>query len=134
MNYIFLWQLQNLEDLIELIRPFAITFWSFIAIFVSCELSERMSMRFDEIKETINQSNWYSFPIEVQRMLPPVLMYTQEPIFLHGFGRFGTLTLTRETFKKVISTHWNFPKMIFNSMEITTLCVSGVRCGPRDRC
>lgn len=55
-------------------------------VFMCCELGQRTSEEFEKIKYTINQSNWYLFPIEVKRMLPMIIANAQDPVALECFG------------------------------------------------
>lgn len=79
-----------------------LAWWSFVQIFVFCDSSEHVTIKFDEID--IYQSNWYAFPARVRRALPIVILNTQEPVVLKGFGN---IICTRETFQKVIFGHPN---------------------------
>lgn len=71
---------------------------AFTLVFVSCELSQRLSNAFDRIDFTVHQFDWYLFPIEMKRMLPVVMVNVQRPISL---ACFGSIMCTRETFKDV---------------------------------
>lgn len=62
------------------------TFYAFGAIFIDCELSQRVNLAFDECSEIINQFDWYLFPGELQRMLPIILNYAQQPVEIKCFG------------------------------------------------
>lgn len=83
---------------IKLMKPLIVAFWSFFSIFLFCELGEHVSGQFNDLNDAIYQSEWYAFPIEVQRMLPILLMATQHQVVLQGFGN---LSCIRESFKKV---------------------------------
>lgn len=61
-------------------------FYAFLWIFVSCELCDRFSNSYNEIANAIDQLNWYSFPGEVQRMLPLVIAIARKPVALEVFG------------------------------------------------
>lgn len=78
--------------------------WCFFIIFSYCELGERFSGQFDEINKIIDECNWYLLPIEMQRMLPTIMMTTQKRIYLEGFLN---VKLIRETFKKVKFSTYN---------------------------
>lgn len=81
-----------------MIRPLFLIFWSFATIFFFCENAERVTGRFEEIDDSICQSDWYSYPIELQRMIITVMMGTQKPVIVRGFGN---LLFTRQSFKQV---------------------------------
>lgn len=68
------------------------------AVFIACELGQRMNGAFDEIHLTIDQWDWYLFPIEVKRTLPMIIAIAQQSVELQCFG---SITCTREVFRKV---------------------------------
>lgn len=76
----------------------ALFFCVFGLVFLSCEIGQRLTDTFDEIYRKFKKSAWYLFPIEVQRMLPTILIGVQETIV---FDCFGILDISREQFKKV---------------------------------
>lgn len=73
-------------------------FFSFALIFIACELGERASLAFKEIDYTVGKFDLYSFPANVKKMLPIFLIVVQEPF---NFVVFGSITCSRESFKKV---------------------------------
>lgn len=75
-------------------------FWSFSLVFFLCEFGGTISDKFDELTDVIYQCNWYSYPVEVQRMITTILMSTQDSIALCGFGN---VLCNRIMFKKVSS-------------------------------
>lgn len=85
-----------MENPADLMQPLILGFWSFTLIFLLCEFGERVTNRFDELNDTIYQSDWYKLPIGVKRMLPTVILAAQQPIGIHIFGR---IWCTRGTFK-----------------------------------
>lgn len=72
--------------------------WSFTLIFLLCESGEAVSHQFDEFDNEFWQSNWYLFPIEMQRMLVIVMLNTQRPAIIQGYA--NTLC-SRDAFKTV---------------------------------
>lgn len=82
----------------ELLYAFVLIFWAFIQILIFCELGKRVTDRFAHISDVIYFSEWYTFPKEIQQMLPTVLVAAQEPVVLQGFAN---LKCTRDSFKKV---------------------------------
>lgn len=79
-------------------KPLVLLYWSFLQILLFCDFGERLTGRFDEIDLTLFECNWYTFPMEIQKMLPMLLMSTQSPVVLQGFPN---VSCTREAFKKV---------------------------------
>lgn len=73
-------------------------FWAFCVIFLYCEFGSNVSGRFEEINEPIYGCDWYSFPVEEQKMLPFILLASQERVVIKGFGNFA---FARDAFKKV---------------------------------
>lgn len=75
------------------------TLYSFILIFILCELGERVRFGFEKIGNEINNMNWYLFSIKMQRMIPTMQITGQQDIQLMAFGNFPC---SRDNFKKVI--------------------------------
>ena len=71
---------------------------AFATVFIACEIGQRMSDAFDGIHFTIDQFEWYLFPIEIQRMLLTIIAVAQQPVPLECFG---STTCTRVVFKNV---------------------------------
>lgn len=67
-------------------------------LFIYTEAGEQISTQMDEISDTVNELDWYTFPLQAQRMMPIIILTTQHPPVLAAYG--GILC-TRETFKKV---------------------------------
>lgn len=74
------------------------TFYAFGVMFVSCELSQRICLAFEECYEMINQFEWYFWPADIQRILPIIMSYAQRPVEIQCFGSWAC---GRETFKYV---------------------------------
>lgn len=73
-------------------------FYSFCFVFITCELGEQLTIAFDELEFVMEQLDWYLFPIEIQRLLPIILISAQQSVTIQCFGSFAT---NRDTFKKV---------------------------------
>lgn len=71
---------------------------SFGMNFSFCEIGERVSGAFIEICYGIDELNWYTLPIELQRILPIIMINAQEPVYLECFG---SILCARDTFKRV---------------------------------
>lgn len=70
----------------------------FSAVFISCELGQRISNEFSDINDLIDQFHSYRFTIEMKRILPMALIIAQKPV---SIGCFGSSLCCRETFKRV---------------------------------
>ena len=81
-----------------LIESILCGFWGTIIVFAACELGQRFSNAFIEIDDLIGQHDWYLFPIDIQQMLPTVIINVQEAIEVKFFG---SVACCREQFKKV---------------------------------
>lgn len=77
-------------------------FNNFTIAFIYCEFGERLGIGFSDSYGIMCQFEWHSFPIEIQRMLPNVMIIAQQPSPLHNLGSF---TYSRETYKKVSLIH-----------------------------
>lgn len=67
-------------------------------VLVSCEFGERCTESYDGVDVMIGQFKWYLLPIEIQRMLPTLIIKTHQPVLFRFFGSFAC---SREQFKKV---------------------------------
>lgn len=67
-------------------------------MFVICELGERLIIAYDEMGCEIERFNWYLFSIEIQRILPIVMIGAQESVRVRCFGSIST---NRVAFKQV---------------------------------
>lgn len=95
---VFNFQSQATVNFGALIALIGQTVWCFIFIFIYCELGQRVNEAFDESYDTILQFNLYSFPMEIQRMLPIIILNAQQSVEIRGYGDFSC---TRERFKSV---------------------------------
>lgn len=95
---VFTLQFQTHFNFIELIVSMSELLVSTGLLLASCELAGRVSIGFEDLNDLMNQFDWYSFPREVQQMLPVVMLNAQQTIC---FKCFGSHLCNRETFKKV---------------------------------
>ena len=70
-----------------------------VVLLTACELGGRMSIRFNDINDLIDQFDWYLLPSEIQRMLPIIIANAHEEV---GFPVFGSYLCNRDIFKKVM--------------------------------
>lgn len=83
---------------IGLVRPGILLFWSFTANFLLCNFGEQVLNEIESITDGIYELDWYTFPIEIQKMLLTIMTATQRPLHFRGFGN---ILLTRSSFKAV---------------------------------
>lgn len=86
----------------EFVQSLLSVVWSFVIVFAICEFGERLTMQFVVFSETISQCRWYTYPIEMQRILPILIANTQQPGFIESYGN---IECTRDSFKKVSNSH-----------------------------
>lgn len=72
--------------------------YSFALMFITCEIGQEIYNAFDECGDMINQFGWYLFPKEIQRILPIIVNFAQQPIVFYCFG---STACVRQTFKYV---------------------------------
>lgn len=77
---------QNASNRIDMISSLVLGSWSFMAIFFYCELGERVTSQFEDFCDELSQCCWYSFPIELQRMLVVVISNAQQSSTIRGYG------------------------------------------------
>lgn len=88
-------------DYLALLVTISEVFDVIIAVGTACELGERTNEMFGAIDDTFNETDWYLYPIEVQRMLSAVMIVAQKPIYVELFG---SVTASRETFRQASTT------------------------------
>lgn len=81
-----------------MIEPSILMLWSFIQILMFCELGENVTSGFSALCDTIYFGDWYFYPMKIQRMLPTIMIVTEKPVELRGFGN---IPCTREALRKV---------------------------------
>lgn len=86
------------------------TLYSFGLSFIFCEFGERIEGQFIEINDVICELDWYTFPQNIQQMMPIILQCTQRPVELLAYGNFSC---SRSTFKKVSKKGKQFEFHIF---------------------
>lgn len=63
-----------------------------------CDIADRVTVRFDRTN-IYEHCEWYTFPIDVQRLLPILIHNAQTSPVIKAFGN---IDCSRETFKLVI--------------------------------
>lgn len=61
-------------------------FCVFGSVFLACEIGQRFTDLFEDITDLLGRLNWYLFPMNVQRLLPTILVNAQEPVVIGCFG------------------------------------------------
>lgn len=84
--------------MVELSLAIIFIIYAFGLLLIACELCQRGNQAFGECGDMVDQFNWYLFPNEVQRMLPMILAFTQQPIEI---ACFGSTACDRKSFKYV---------------------------------
>lgn len=121
-NNIFFCSPKSIDNLnsnpMGIITPFCILTWSFAIIACICECGERVAEQFFDFNDKLNQCKWYSFPLDVQRILLIFMGDAQQPTFIRGYAN---ILCTRNSFKEVrtlvmdfsIKNHFDPFHMIF---------------------
>lgn len=78
--------------------PLVTCVWTISLVYSACEIGQQVSNAFDEINDEIDLLDWYLYPIEIQRMLVPIMIYAQKPAVVNFFG---SVECSREQVKKV---------------------------------
>ena len=77
-------------------------FWALNLVYAVCEFPQRICDEYNGINATLCQIDWHLAPIEIQRMLLIIFLYTQQPLEIQFFGSFSC---SREQFKRVSVSH-----------------------------
>lgn len=89
-------------------------FWASILVYTSCECGQQFTDAFSHFDYVIGELDWHLLPIEIQRLLPMIIMNAQQPMMVKCYGN---ISCGRETFKKVTQTNNT------DSIEISLLTV-----------
>lgn len=92
-------RIDSIVILLEIVSAFTEMFWAFAFIFLLCDSGEMVTKQFDEFDEKLFQCDWYSFPIEIQRLYLNFNLISQHSTHIQGYGG---VFCTRDNFKKVI--------------------------------
>lgn len=85
-------------NIMALVLPVINGIFGLATVFIACEFGQRMADAFDEFNCAIRQFDWYLLSIEMQRMLPMIIVIVQKPV---SMGCFGSIICGREVFKNV---------------------------------
>lgn len=102
---LFPFNVQSHSDSVVLLQAVFFCVLAIVFVFIACELCHRLETSFSEINVAICKLQWYSYPINIQRMLVPCLIYTQQPVVI---AFFGSIAGNREQFKKASKIFPNF--------------------------
>lgn len=83
---IIFFQLDHNSIPIELIRTLMMALSTFIMITLFSELGDTISNQFNLYSYELNQCNWNSFPLEVQRMFGVFVSNVQQSEYIRGYG------------------------------------------------
>lgn len=86
-------------------------------IFVTCESGQRASNAFNKMGKIFAEIDWYLLPIQIQRMLPIIMIYSQDTIEIRFFGN---ISCSRIQFQKVLL------KCLLKTMSKPTFFILGV--------
>lgn len=67
-------------------------------VLICCEFGQKLSDAYEKIEDALHQIDWYRLPYDLQRMLPTILIFSQESLIIEFFG---SVACSREQFKKV---------------------------------
>lgn len=69
-----------------------VSFWllfvTYLWTFLICYLGNRVTAAFENLSLSIYMSNWQSFPLEVKKCIPQMLLLSQRPVYMRGFNNF----------------------------------------------
>lgn len=82
---------------IEIFMPICVMMWSFVSMFLICEMGQMVSNHFNRFSDKIYMCDWYFLPLELQQMFVIIIMNAQ-PVLIRGYGN---VECTRDSFKRV---------------------------------
>lgn len=89
-------------------------FYAFLVLFVYCEFGQHLSSGFELLNDDIYQFNWHLLPVDLQRTWNIILVTTQRPVQLAGFGNY---ICNRESFQRV-NFCWNCNFLAHRPIEL----------------
>lgn len=98
MKFLLMIQVQHADNLAVLLITMMEIIYAFGVLVVCCEICQRATQSFDECSDMVAQFDWHLFPVRIQRMMPTILHFTQQPIEIVCFG---STACNREIFKYV---------------------------------
>lgn len=91
-------QTNHSDNFVESLMMFVEVIYAFGGLFMACGMGQRLSLAFEECSEMVYQFEWYLFSGGIQRMMPMILNFTQQPFEITCFG---SKACDRDTFKSV---------------------------------
>lgn len=80
-------------------RPIVSNICQFSWIYLLCNNGEEVSSKFGKLSDSFFHCSWYTFPTDLQKLIPIVINFAQKDVRMNGIGN---LACTRETFKQVM--------------------------------
>lgn len=74
---------------------------SIAAFGFTCEVGQMSANQYYDISDDIDNLNWYKYPLEVQKMMPFIILAAQKELAIQCFG---SILCLRESFKSVSIT------------------------------
>lgn len=73
--------------------------YTFVTLFAACESGERVTHQFNQFNDNFHICEWYSFPLEMQRIYSIALVGVQDSVIIQGYAN---TVCTRNAFENVI--------------------------------
>lgn len=71
---------------------------AYLQVFLFCFFGQRLSSNFDDLNDSFYDCEWYRFAVKSRKFLHAILLATQYPVRIRGFGRYSC---THDTYKRV---------------------------------
>lgn len=88
----------NTGHIVDIVHPvvplIVVSKW----VFFYCYFGDNVTTQFEHLHILIYQWNWITLPIEIQKLLPTVMLITGKPVYLKGVAN---IRCTKEVFKRV---------------------------------
>lgn len=109
---------QKEQDALVVCIAIIYVLYAFGIILIICELGQRLTDAFAQIADEIEKFEWYLFSGEIQRILPTILIASQQPVELQCYGSIAGI---RETLKQVSHTTHS-PSCAENRSQLLEKC------------
>lgn len=99
-------------SLVEILFSLIMAMWILEALFFFCEFGERVSTQFDLFGEELQRCDWYTLPIEIQKIF---LLFSLDTLQEKNIKCYFNILSNRRTFKKVFK--FNYTRDIFSNFS-----------------
>lgn len=77
-------------------------------LYYLCYSGSKIVTRFEDVSHEIYKISWYLLPLDMQKPLPTMIAFAQNPVYLQGYGICCTLGTFKEVRHEIQFNSWKF--------------------------